>query len=82
MKSTNNSQKKPSIPIHRCYSSTGIGEFEALVATWKEAYKITQPTKKQKQKRLQELLTWDDSNGHHTEREAKSEALRRLLNGV
>jgi len=54
--------------------------FEQYVSTWMRGFRITQVSKKAKQRRLQELQTWDTCNGNQFERETKIEALNRLLN--
>lgn len=57
-----------------------MNNFNSLVETWMRAYSVTLPTEKQKERRLKELQTWDESNGNAIEHRAKKHALIRLLN--
>ena len=50
------------------------------ITTWQRAYTVTLKTRKAKQLRLDELLTWDKSNGNIWEHTAKVTALQNLLN--
>lgn len=53
--------------------------IERLINTWEQAYLVTQRTERNFKKRLKELESWDTSNGHELERNAKIQALHRLL---
>ncbi len=49
------------------------------IRLWQRAYEVTQRTQKNYKTRLKELETWDKVNGNADEREAKIEALNRLI---
>lgn len=56
-----------------------IRKKEDSVRTWIRSYERTQRTQKNYKARLKELQTWDTSNNNPDEREAKVEALTRLI---
>lgn len=55
--------------------------FDKLVSTWERCFQVTQPTKKAKKIRLEELETWDKprTQDQILEHNAKIEALKNLL---
>lgn len=54
--------------------------FNRMIGTWSKSYRVILKTRKAKQKRLNELLTWDKCNGNKWEHTAKITALEGLLN--
>ncbi len=52
---------------------------ETSINLWERAYLVTQKSERNFTKRLKELETWDNCNGHEYERSVKIEALKRLL---
>jgi len=50
------------------------------VDIWVRAYSATIKTQNGYKQRLKELETWDNCNGHESERQVKIEALKQLIN--
>ena len=49
------------------------------IELWERAYLLTLKSERAFKKRLKELETWDDCNGHEYERQVKIEALKNLI---
>lgn len=56
-----------------------IQRFELSIQTWMRAYGATLKTKKNYEKRLSELESWDNSNGNEYEHTVKVAALKNLI---
>lgn len=52
---------------------------EQSINTWERAFLLTLKSHRLMRRRLEELNSWDNTNGNNYEHEVKVEALKRLL---